>query len=156
MDWDWKFLMGQYVMGCNVLICVNHGRLCTVFTCGRCGIVQYCSKECQMKDWQFHKKVCVNRKESAHVDRTACELATLNTLWRMIMSQEKKGKDRYVFIGEREADVRKLGVHLHELGKIESIHKVTTALVEIASRSPNASIYMSDAQELDIVWANFL
>ena len=27
--------------------------------CGRCRNMWYCSKECQVKDWKFHKKNCV-------------------------------------------------------------------------------------------------
>lgn len=28
-------------------------------SCSRCKVVQYCSKECQKKDWKLHKRVCV-------------------------------------------------------------------------------------------------
>jgi hypothetical protein len=27
--------------------------------CGKCMSVAYCSRECQIKDWKEHKKVCV-------------------------------------------------------------------------------------------------
>ncbi|KAK5732564.1 hypothetical protein LTR17_010379 [Elasticomyces elasticus] len=30
----------------------------TLFKCGRCKSVLYCSKECQVKDWPLHKAVC--------------------------------------------------------------------------------------------------
>lgn len=26
--------------------------------CGKCGVVRYCSKECQASDWKMHKKAC--------------------------------------------------------------------------------------------------
>lgn len=26
--------------------------------CGRCGIARYCSRECQVNNWQLHKKIC--------------------------------------------------------------------------------------------------
>merc|ERR1712008_392179 len=26
--------------------------------CSRCGVVRYCSQECQSQHWPFHKKVC--------------------------------------------------------------------------------------------------
>lgn len=30
--------------------------------CGACGIVQYCSKECQKSDWKDHKVTCYGKK----------------------------------------------------------------------------------------------
>lgn len=30
------------------------------FKCGRCGIPLYCSKECQKKNWPFHKQYCTS------------------------------------------------------------------------------------------------
>lgn len=27
--------------------------------CGKCGVVKYCGKECQVSDWAAHKKICV-------------------------------------------------------------------------------------------------
>jgi hypothetical protein len=39
---------------CNV--CRNYGL--TLFKCGGCRSVYYCSRECQHKDWKEHKKSC--------------------------------------------------------------------------------------------------
>lgn len=32
--------------------------------CGKCKVMYYCSKECQVKDWQFHKKICGKGNET--------------------------------------------------------------------------------------------
>eukprot|EP00536_Pseudo-nitzschia_multiseries_P006578 jgi/Psemu1/15633/gm1.15633_g len=32
--------------------------------CGRCKNVNYCSRECQRKDWKTHKKTCYNNKKA--------------------------------------------------------------------------------------------
>lgn len=31
-----------------------------MFTCSACGLVKYCSRECQRKDWEKHKEACKN------------------------------------------------------------------------------------------------
>jgi hypothetical protein len=31
--------------------------------CGKCKMKLYCSRECQIKDWEKHKLICVERKE---------------------------------------------------------------------------------------------
>lgn len=33
-----------------------------LLVCGRCGLVSYCSKQCQKQAWPTHKQWCVNRK----------------------------------------------------------------------------------------------
>jgi hypothetical protein len=42
------------VRTCNV--CCNLGREYKV--CGRCKARRFCSRQCQLKDWPTHKKVC--------------------------------------------------------------------------------------------------
>lgn len=39
---------------CNIINCKNGN----TFTCSRCGLVKYCSKLCQRKDWVIHKRIC--------------------------------------------------------------------------------------------------
>ncbi|CAG8500901.1 5583_t:CDS:1 [Acaulospora colombiana] len=39
---------------------LNNGKL---FVCAGCGHVNYCSKECQKKDWKKHKQQCAYLKE---------------------------------------------------------------------------------------------
>lgn len=36
-------------------------RKCPAKLCGRCGAVNYCSKECQIADWSTHKPFCFQR-----------------------------------------------------------------------------------------------
>ena len=44
--------------------------------CGSCGLVQYCSVECQKEDWKKHhkKEECVNMKKLASVSLTEKEI----------------------------------------------------------------------------------
>jgi plasmid rolling circle replication initiator protein Rep len=52
--------------GSNInLSTVNHKyticNLCenkATYQCGKCKITRYCSKECQIEDWERHKKIC--------------------------------------------------------------------------------------------------
>ena len=40
--------------------------------CGRCGVVGYCSKECQKEDWKKHKESCAKNERSverAHMSK---------------------------------------------------------------------------------------
>jgi len=39
-------------------ICIICSKTRARFECGRCHSVDYCSKECQKKDWKRHKKLC--------------------------------------------------------------------------------------------------
>lgn len=41
-------------------------KLTKLLVCARCGRVNYCSKECQKKDWKFHKRDCAPFKESTN------------------------------------------------------------------------------------------
>ncbi len=40
-----------------------------IMRCGQCKSVGYCSRECQMKDWKQHKKVCVKLKEEKEISK---------------------------------------------------------------------------------------
>eukprot|EP01111_Echinosteliopsis_oligospora_P015717 TRINITY_DN629_c0_g1_i1.p2 TRINITY_DN629_c0_g1~~TRINITY_DN629_c0_g1_i1.p2 ORF type:complete len:114 (-),score=18.86 TRINITY_DN629_c0_g1_i1:332-673(-) len=44
-------------MGKKVCICGKDGSK----LCGKCGKVGYCGRDCQTKDWKFHKLVCRQR-----------------------------------------------------------------------------------------------
>ena len=46
----------KFVCSCDG--CSNKG----VLRCGNCKMVKYCGKECQIKDWKKHKKVCKEMK----------------------------------------------------------------------------------------------
>lgn len=38
-----------------------HGYDCKkpgIYTCGRCKLARYCSKECQVSNWKYHKITC--------------------------------------------------------------------------------------------------
>lgn len=45
-------------MGREVMLCRACGRVDNVKKCKGCGVVGYCGKECQRKDWKMHKQVC--------------------------------------------------------------------------------------------------
>lgn len=45
-------------VGREVMLCGACGRVDNVKKCGGCGVVAYCGKECQKKDWEMHKQVC--------------------------------------------------------------------------------------------------
>ena len=57
---------------CIVSSCRNAGSKC----CGACGLVQYCSIECQKEDWKKHhkKRECVNMKKLSSVTLTEREV----------------------------------------------------------------------------------
>jgi len=38
--------------------------------CGKCKQKLYCSRECQIKDWEKHKLICVERKEEPAKEET--------------------------------------------------------------------------------------
>ncbi len=38
-----------------------------VKACSKCKVQYYCGKQCQMKDWKFHKKICSDLQETAFV-----------------------------------------------------------------------------------------
>ena len=73
--------------------CVNKCTYCeqmhaNLKKCGRCGKVQYCGKECQIKDWKEHKIVCkttgnvtvstlfhcANCKKKTNLSRCSCQI----------------------------------------------------------------------------------
>jgi hypothetical protein len=37
-----------------------------LLTCGKCGSVSYCNKECQKKHWKQHKAVCQAAEPPGH------------------------------------------------------------------------------------------
>lgn len=37
--------------------------------CGRCGIVHYCSRDCQTQAWEDHKKHCVLRRRTTIIEK---------------------------------------------------------------------------------------
>ncbi len=41
-------------------VCSKNGSL----RCGKCKVQYYCSRECQVKDWKIHKKVCADVRET--------------------------------------------------------------------------------------------
>ena len=46
---------------CNEQMC-GCGKVCEgLKKCGQCNIKYYCSRECQVKDWKFHKKNCLTK-----------------------------------------------------------------------------------------------
>ena len=51
---------------CQFANCVRAGR--KLSHCARCESVQYCSKECQLADWQEHKKICKSAVVRHHQD----------------------------------------------------------------------------------------
>lgn len=38
-------------------------------TCAGCNIVTYCSEECQIKDWEFHKLLCLKTRIESSIDK---------------------------------------------------------------------------------------
>ncbi len=74
-DYKQKQIMATYGIDLGVTI-TNAAALtsgCTVcawcrqnanYECGRCGLVMYCSQNCQAEDWSFHKDVCNQKKKS--------------------------------------------------------------------------------------------
>ncbi|MCJ1252019.1 hypothetical protein MMC30_009257 [Trapelia coarctata] len=45
-------------MGREVMLCGTCGQMDDVKKCKGCGVVAYCGKECQKKDWKTHKPFC--------------------------------------------------------------------------------------------------
>ena len=45
-------------MGRELMLCRTCGQIDDLKKCKGCGIVAYCGKECQKKDWKLHKSVC--------------------------------------------------------------------------------------------------
>ncbi|KAI1385034.1 uncharacterized protein F4822DRAFT_446123 [Hypoxylon trugodes] len=54
LDEDWTSKMLSKV-------CFNCGEKGNLEHCGKCRIVQYCSRQCQRMDWPIHKRVCTPR-----------------------------------------------------------------------------------------------
>lgn len=50
--------MQKAVASFTTLHCANCRKFERVQSCSRCRIAQYCSRECQTKDWKLHKKCC--------------------------------------------------------------------------------------------------
>ena len=48
--------------------CAACGEAGASLKCGGCGLVYYCSRECQKKHWKVHKKEC-KTKSTESVDR---------------------------------------------------------------------------------------
>ena len=52
--------------------------------CGRCHLVPYCSKECQLEDWGFHRKLCKNLARRETVSAPSPNVQTIfSDLWCM-------------------------------------------------------------------------
>ena len=43
---------------CICLFCGNERSRAEIFQCTRCNLVEYCSKDCQRKDWKDHRSLC--------------------------------------------------------------------------------------------------
>jgi hypothetical protein len=48
--------------------------------CGRCRDVHYCSKECQMRHWNVHRKWCDDPHEARAIEARAMLMMGTNTL----------------------------------------------------------------------------
>ena len=45
------------------VVCGNEG----IFICGRCQYVKYCSRDCQLEDWHYHKTLCKNIEKENNI-----------------------------------------------------------------------------------------
>jgi MYND finger len=61
--------------------CHKKGNVTKILQCKNCKVVQYCSRECQVKDWPIHKALC-----KLHQGKTA----KLQDLERSIADFQKK------------------------------------------------------------------
>ena len=52
------------------------------FKCSRCEFARYCSKECQVKDWPEHKKVCIK-----HSDKSFEGMAILKKIISVVLTR---------------------------------------------------------------------
>ncbi|ORY46555.1 hypothetical protein BCR33DRAFT_131025 [Rhizoclosmatium globosum] len=67
-------------------------------TCSRCGLVGYCSKDCQLSGWKDHKVVCRSTKELKNGDLVRLwglveEKAQSNGLVFEVVGQDTESKD---------------------------------------------------------------
>jgi hypothetical protein len=53
-----EYMIADYRLVCNNKTCYKVETDKCFSRCGRCKIVEYCSRECQIKDWSLHKKSC--------------------------------------------------------------------------------------------------
>ena len=72
--------------------------------CGSCGLVRYCSVECQKEDWKkIHKKMeCVSMKSLASVSLTEEEI-------RDVADRISCISRRHLVIGETRSEERRVG-----------------------------------------------
>ena len=74
--------------------CAGCGKKCEgMKKCGRCMEVEYCSKECQVKDWRMHKLACCPDSMGEDIDRDLAEFtAKCRTQYSEIPSSKELGE----------------------------------------------------------------
>ena len=66
VDWDKKGVLALMFPDLKLFYpndCAACGKPLAPRTCGRCGVVKYCSEKCQKPDWKRHKLVCKEKKK---------------------------------------------------------------------------------------------
>jgi len=56
LDDEWEALKDERTGKCT--LCSKTAEDASLFNCSKCGLIKYCSKDCQVKDWPDHKSLC--------------------------------------------------------------------------------------------------
>jgi len=68
------------------LPCLSHGGPKKLSKCGRCLLVYYCSRECQLADWKTHKVLCKDKEEQmGSINATVMSVPQMMILGRRLL-----------------------------------------------------------------------